>query len=298
MIEKLQQLYGEAVMLEKPTTNIHNYDCFETKDGTDIYIAKNAVTEKEKELLALLLTPVHNYKEALSKEEVFWRNVLFNDKVHNESDIQHSQVRFIHFYIPTALYDKDDFLDTMKELFYSKIFILWESNQMGTIIEYYEPKQDRIQFHEFIEIIASDLFINIQLFVGHVHLFSEKIKQYFHEEKVFFQQAKAKLSHKKLYKLEDVFPILFLHEPSKNILPHVAENLFSNIGKDDELLQTIRLFIECNLNISLASKKLFIHRNSLQYRIDRFIEKTGIDIKSFKGAFTTYVAIVYKHVNF
>jgi DNA-binding PucR family transcriptional regulator len=35
-----------------------------------------------------------------------------------------------------------------------------------------------------------------------------------------------------------------------------------------------------------------MHRNSLQYRIDKFIEKTGIDIKHFKGAVAVYLAIL------
>jgi DNA-binding PucR family transcriptional regulator len=36
------------------------------------------------------------------------------------------------------------------------------------------------------------------------------------------------------------------------------------------------------LNASLTAKRLFIHRNSLQYRIDKFIERTGIDIRQLK----------------
>ncbi|MXV42460.1 PucR family transcriptional regulator, partial [Bacillus subtilis] len=31
-----------------------------------------------------------------------------------------------------------------------------------------------------------------------------------------------------------------------------------------------------------------LHRNSLQYRIDKFIERSGIDIKSYKGALLAY----------
>ncbi|MCY8607352.1 helix-turn-helix domain-containing protein, partial [Bacillus sonorensis] len=50
-------------------------------------------------------------------------------------------------------------------------------------------------------------------------------------------------------------------------------------------------YMQCNLNASLTAKRLFIHRNSLQYRIDRFIEKTGIDIRQFEEAAAVYFII-------
>ncbi|MBY6268509.1 helix-turn-helix domain-containing protein, partial [Parageobacillus thermoglucosidasius] len=54
----------------------------------------------------------------------------------------------------------------------------------------------------------------------------------------------------------------------------------------------IKTFFQCDLNVSLAAKKLYMHRNSLQYRIDKFIEKTGMDIKHFQGAVAVYLAML------
>ncbi|MER2142109.1 MAG: helix-turn-helix domain-containing protein, partial [Priestia megaterium] len=47
-----------------------------------------------------------------------------------------------------------------------------------------------------------------------------------------------------------------------------------------------------NLNVSLAAKKLYMHRNSLQYRIEKFIDRTHLDIKHFTGAVSAYLAIL------
>lgn len=58
--------------------------------------------------------------------------------------------------------------------------------------------------------------------------------------------------------------------------------------KEPELKHTIQTFIEHNSNMSLTSKKLHLHRNSLQYRIDKFAERSGIDIKTYQGALLAY----------
>lgn len=56
-----------------------------------------------------------------------------------------------------------------------------------------------------------------------------------------------------------------------------------------EMMDTILGFIEYDLNASKASKGLFMHRNTLAYRIDHFISKSGIDVRSFEGAFSIYL---------
>ncbi|NQD69024.1 PucR family transcriptional regulator, partial [Bacillus haikouensis] len=62
--------------------------------------------------------------------------------------------------------------------------------------------------------------------------------------------------------------------------------------EDTELIHTVKAFLENQSNISQTAKKLFMHRNSVQYRIDKFIEKTSIDIKSFQGALLAYLALL------
>jgi DNA-binding PucR family transcriptional regulator len=56
------------------------------------------------------------------------------------------------------------------------------------------------------------------------------------------------------------------------------------------MYSSIKVFLENNLNASLTAKKLYIHRNTLQYRIDKFIDKTGIQLKDFYGAYTVFLA--------
>ncbi len=65
---------------------------------------------------------------------------------------------------------------------------------------------------------------------------------------------------------------------------------FSNF--DDEMLNTIEEFICCNLNISEAAKNLYIHRNTLIYRLDKIAKDTGYDIRNFREAATFTIAFL------
>ena len=59
------------------------------------------------------------------------------------------------------------------------------------------------------------------------------------------------------------------------------------------MVYTVREFIDNNMNSSATSKKLFMHRNTLNYRIDNFIEQTKINVKTFKGANAIYMLYKY-----
>lgn len=56
-----------------------------------------------------------------------------------------------------------------------------------------------------------------------------------------------------------------------------------------ETIQTVLGFIESDLNGSKASKKLYMHRNTLNYRLDHFISVSGIDVRTFQGAFAIHM---------
>ena len=58
----------------------------------------------------------------------------------------------------------------------------------------------------------------------------------------------------------------------------------ANAVLDREMLLTVKALFEHNLNISSASRALFVHRNSLLYRIDKLQNMTGLDIRKFEDA--------------
>ncbi|MBE5852695.1 MAG: PucR family transcriptional regulator [Lachnospiraceae bacterium] len=61
---------------------------------------------------------------------------------------------------------------------------------------------------------------------------------------------------------------------------------------DEETLMTVDKFFENNLNVSETSRQLFIHRNTLVYRIEKLQKATGLDIRVFDDALTLKIALM------
>ncbi len=61
---------------------------------------------------------------------------------------------------------------------------------------------------------------------------------------------------------------------------------------DEETLQTIDKFFENSLNVSETSRQLFIHRNTLVYRLDKIQKGTGLDLRVFEDAITFKIALM------
>ena len=61
---------------------------------------------------------------------------------------------------------------------------------------------------------------------------------------------------------------------------------------DEETLATIDKFFENNLNVSETSRQLYIHRNTLVYRLDKLQKSTGLDLRVFEDAITFKIALM------
>ena len=68
---------------------------------------------------------------------------------------------------------------------------------------------------------------------------------------------------------------------------------------DEETLTTINKFFENSLNVSETSRQLFIHRNTLVYRLDKLQKSTGLDLRMFEDAITFKIALmVVKYMSY
>ena len=61
---------------------------------------------------------------------------------------------------------------------------------------------------------------------------------------------------------------------------------------EDEELMTVFSFFENNLNISETARQLYVHRNTLVYRLEKIQKKTGLDVRKFDDALTFKIAIM------
>ena len=68
---------------------------------------------------------------------------------------------------------------------------------------------------------------------------------------------------------------------------------------DKETLATVNSFFDNNLNISETARKMYLHRNTLGYRLDKITRTTGLDVKTFEDALTFKIALmVSDHMKF
>lgn len=93
--------------------------------------------------------------------------------------------------------------------------------------------------------------------------------------------------------LEDV-PKAKLNEYLSVLLDSPSKEIFES----KEMMSTAEEFLENSLNVSETSRKLFLHRNTLTYRLDKIQSVTGLDIRNFSDALTfRLISILAKQVS-
>lgn len=109
-----------------------------------------------------------------------------------------------------------------------------------------------------------------------------------------FKQAKSSIEIGSLFsKTQSIF--MYERQTEERLLSALPiekgkkqlESLFTSEVEsilDEEMLETLSCFLDNNLSVTEASKQLFIHRNTLLYRLKKFQEQTGLDLKSFRDA--------------
>lgn len=89
---------------------------------------------------------------------------------------------------------------------------------------------------------------------------------------------------------------MFLEKSIFNLSKEYTDDLMKEYkdifnGFNYELTQTLEEVLKCDLSLTKAAKNLYIHRNTLMYRIEKIKKETGFDIRNFKEA--TFIYILY-----
>jgi len=85
-----------------------------------------------------------------------------------------------------------------------------------------------------------------------------------------------------LIKMLEDLPKYKLNENLETLLDSDAREIFN----DEEMINTAEEFLENSLNVSETSRKLYLHRNTLTYRLDKIEKSTGLNIRKFSDAVT------------
>lgn len=92
---------------------------------------------------------------------------------------------------------------------------------------------------------------------------------------------------------------IILSTPTSLLEKYVASHDMRSLVKifgDSEMMDTAECFFQNNLNVSQTAQALYMHRNTLMYRLNKIKKVTGLDIKNFDMAVTFEIlALIYKH---
>ncbi|HHU28701.1 TPA: hypothetical protein GXZ54_06030 [bacterium] len=101
-------------------------------------------------------------------------------------------------------------------------------------------------------------------------------------------QVFSKFDEAGLFTLNAVLPKL-LNEKliSKNIFNVYFEDISS------EVLLTVKNYIELGMSLSLVAKAMYAHRNTINYRINKFCEKSGINVRKTTNAYFIYLVLTW-----
>jgi sugar diacid utilization regulator len=81
----------------------------------------------------------------------------------------------------------------------------------------------------------------------------------------------------------------------KTLIKHIDQEhkqmILRKYSNDQTMLETIKVYLESNQNMILAAKNLYVHRNTLIQRIDKFYQVTQFDVRKFSDAYLIYSLI-------
>lgn len=292
-MNQIQMIYPDAIISkEHPSDNISLYHYFRNhQDQSWILIPKNSIGQKELELLSILYEHVEKSADSsMSLHSKEWYDFLFSD---GPVPVQQSQkeVRFIHFFMDNQQLEREEVESAIKGFLPDHAIILWEFDNRGIIIEENSPVSlSEKEYQMMSETFEADFFAKTIFFIGKFHELSAKTPSLLKQDKEFFDFSLSFLSNERMLSFEKVFPSYLAQHFRVEIIGKMDNALLKIFKDDPEMHITIKSFLENNLNASMTAKQLYIHRNTLQYRLDKFTEKTGIHLKDFHSAFTVFLA--------
>ncbi|WP_080847545.1 PucR family transcriptional regulator [Cytobacillus gottheilii] len=289
MLLKIHRHYPHSILSDSVQNKIE-YHWFQ-EDTQWLGIRKADLTDEELYLLQTLF-PAQILNQNHSPAAESWRQFLAEDGAYPDHS-KDADYRIIHFSLTKGDWTPYDFETAFKGFFHQSMIMFWKNKFEGAIIEEYNhhsPQSD--EFEGICHAIESDFLTDLTLYIGTPQRVTKDLPRNFQHDQTIFETVKKENQAEKIFTFETLLPVILINEMPEYIQNSLLAR-FSFLLDDQELLTTIMFFLNNGSNASMTAKKLFIHRNTLQYRLDKFSEKTGINLKDFKQASTVYLACLY-----
>ena len=167
------------------------------------------------------------------------------------------------------------------------------------LIKELAPEDDYLRLEQvantIVDMMNMEAMMNVRVAYGTIVGELKEVSKSYKEAKMALDVGKIFYAEKKVSAYNTLGIGRLIYQLPINLCRIFIDEIFgSNIPSelDDETLTTINKFFENNLNVSETSRQLFVHRNTLVYRIEKLEMSTGLDIRTFEDALTFKIALM------
>ena len=168
--------------------------------------------------------------------------------------------------------------------------ILVKSVDEEATVKDYETIADTI-----VDMVSAEAMISVRVSLGTMVHDLKDISKSYKEAKMAMDVGKIFYAEKSVAAYHSLGIGRLIYQLPVNLCQIFIQEIFGDnvpTDLDDETLNTLNKFFENNLNVSETARQLYVHRNTLVYRIERIQESTGLNLRSFDDALTFKIALM------
>lgn len=146
-----------------------------------------------------------------------------------------------------------------------------------------------------VAMINAEAMVNVKVAFGTVVQELKDVSKSYKEAKLALDVGKIFYAEKSVVAYSTLGIGRLIYQLPINLCRIFIDEIFGDnvpLNFDDETLTTINKFFDNNLNVSETSRQLFVHRNTLVYRIEKIQKTTGLDLRNFEDALTFKIALM------
>lgn len=291
---------------------IGNFHLLKVKDDEDvIYVLVSLGFGEDAYMIGRIATAqlerlIVAYKEKFDRNN-FFQNLLLDNlllvDVYNRAKKLHIDINVprVVFIIESDAEMDIAIMELLKNMFTTQtgdyITSVDESNII--LIKTVEPNaehEDVMQIaHTIVDMVNTEIMINVKVAIGTVVHELKDVSKSYKEAKMALNVGKIFYSESNISAYTTLGIGRLIYQLPVNLCKMFIEEIFGERIPDDldeETLHTINKFFENNLNVSETSRQLFLHRNTLVYRIEKLQKSIGLDIRTFDDALTFKIALM------
>lgn len=157
----------------------------------------------------------------------------------------------------------------------------------------YESLQNTAEM--IVDMLNTEAMINVKLSYGNIVSELKEVSKSYKEAKMALDVGKIFYPDRNISAYKTLGIGRLIYQLPVNLCQIFIEEIFGEElpeELDEENLSTIQKFFDNNLNVSETSRQLFVHRNTLVYRIEKIQKATGLDVRVFDDALTFKIALM------